>query len=193
MLTRILYALLRFRSDRASKAQTATGGGGRASPSLHDNISCSVPHLHAQLCNPAATCTLPMQVTLALSGFVLLPQLRAAVQAASPAAHACLTAVLGCAAVATLLPLSILLATSYVCSAAFVSLICPMWLVRVGKFKAQINGPWDEAVPKLSRDVSLRAASPRKGALGSATAAATVLLAGCVHTQARLIQAANSG
>jgi len=25
-----------------------------------------------------------------------------------------------------------------------------MWLVRVHKFKAQMNGPWDEAVPKMS-------------------------------------------
>ena len=66
------------------------------------------------------------------------------------------------ASVALLLPPSVLLATSCICVACFVCLICPMWLVRVGKFKAQINGPWDEAVPKLARDVSLRVASPRR-------------------------------
>jgi len=25
-----------------------------------------------------------------------------------------------------------------------------MWLIRIQKFKAKINGPWDEAAPKLS-------------------------------------------
>ncbi len=93
---------------------------------------------------------------------MLLPQLCSAARAASRAAHAALTLGLLGASVAALLPHSVLLATSCLCGAAFVSLICPMWLVRVGKFKAQINGPWDEAVPKLSRDVSLRVASPRR-------------------------------
>lgn len=27
--------------------------------------------------------------------------------------------------------------------------LCPMWLVRIEKFKAHLNGPWDEAVPHL--------------------------------------------
>ncbi len=105
---------------------------------------------------------MPAQVLLALEAFTLFPQLRHKVQVASPAAHAALTLCLLGASVALLLPLNVLLATSCICVACFVCLICPMWLVRVGKFKAQINGPWDEAVPKLARDVSLRVASPRR-------------------------------
>jgi hypothetical protein len=33
---------------------------------------------------------------------------------------------------------------------AGVTLVCPYWLVHIQKFKAKINGPWDEAVPKLA-------------------------------------------
>lgn len=60
-------------------------------------------------------------------------------QAAFPAAHCLLTLGLLGACVAALLPLSIPLASAAVCASAFVSLICPMWLVRVGKFKAQVG------------------------------------------------------
>jgi len=27
---------------------------------------------------------------------------------------------------------------------------CPCWLVHIEKFKTKINGPWDEAVPRLT-------------------------------------------
>ena len=46
---------------------------------------------------------------------------------------------------------SVLLTSAFCCALLFVTLMCPMWLVRIHKFKAQINGPWDEAVPHLSR------------------------------------------
>lgn len=49
-----------------------------------------------------------------------------------------------------LAPLSAVLASAFCALVLFVALLCPMWLVRVHKFKAQINGPWDEAVPKMS-------------------------------------------
>lgn len=111
---------------------------------------------------PHSLLDLPPQVTLALEAYVLAPQLRTRVAASSPAAHVLLTLGLAAGSVAALRPLSIPLASAALCCACFVSLLCPMWLVRVGKFKAQINGPWDEAVPKLSRDVSLRVASPRR-------------------------------
>jgi Phosphatidylinositol N-acetylglucosaminyltransferase len=35
--------------------------------------------------------------------------------------------------------------------------VCPWCLLAIGKFKAQINGPWDEAVPRM--DVVLRQGS----------------------------------
>jgi phosphatidylinositol glycan class C protein len=49
---------------------------------------------------------------------------------------------------------SVLLTSTFLCALTFVTFICPMWLVRIHKFKAAINGPWDEAVPRLSRAVT---------------------------------------
>lgn len=28
--------------------------------------------------------------------------------------------------------------------------LCPWWLVHIEKFKTKINGPWDEAIPRLT-------------------------------------------
>ena len=36
---------------------------------------------------------------------------------------------------------------AYVAAVLFVALACPLWLVRMMRFKRQINGPWDEAKP----------------------------------------------
>ena len=38
----------------------------------------------------------------------------------------------------------------------FVSLVCPIFLVRMHKFKAKINGPWDEAVPRIPLKLKTR-------------------------------------
>lgn len=46
-----------------------------------------------------------------------------------------------------LIVMSVSVAAIYTALLAFVSLICPICLMRVQKCKAQINGPWDEAVP----------------------------------------------
>jgi hypothetical protein len=53
------------------------------------------------------------------------------------------------AAAALLAPLSVALALLFLGVVVFVSLLCPWWLVRIHKFKAKINGPWDEAVPHV--------------------------------------------
>ena len=36
----------------------------------------------------------------------------------------------------------------YVAAVLFVALACPLWLVRMMRFKRQIDGPWDEARPR---------------------------------------------
>lgn len=36
----------------------------------------------------------------------------------------------------------------YVAAVLFVALACPLWLVRMMRFKRQIDGPWDEAKPR---------------------------------------------
>ena len=48
--------------------------------------------------------------------------------------------------------LSVMLSLSLV----FVSFVCPLFLVKMHKFKAQINGPWDEAVPRISSKLQNR-------------------------------------
>lgn len=94
-----------------------------------------------------------MQLLLSLELYILGPYLRRQVAAASPAAHAALTAALAAAAAALLARQSALLTWALGGALAFVTLVCPWWLVRIHKFKAAINGPWDEAVPRLSRAV----------------------------------------
>eukprot|EP00890_Picochlorum_soloecismus_P004289 jgi/Picsp_1/4861/NSC_02226-R1_phosphatidylinositol n-acetylglucosaminyltransferase subunit c len=45
---------------------------------------------------------------------------------------------------------SIVITSWLICTLLLIVFLCPMWLVRIEKFKANINGPWDEAVPKLT-------------------------------------------
>jgi phosphatidylinositol glycan class C protein len=50
-------------------------------------------------------------------------------------------------------PLSGILSLLYVCVILGVSFVCPYWLVHIQKFKAKINGPWDEAVPRIPTSI----------------------------------------
>lgn len=95
----------------------------------------------------------PLQLLLSLELYILGPYCRRQVAAAAPAAHAALTAALAGAAAALLARQSGLLTSAFCVALAFITLVCPWWLVRIHKFKAAINGPWDEAVPRLSRRV----------------------------------------
>lgn len=100
------------------------------------------------------------QLLLSLELYILGPYCRRQVAAASPAGHAALTAGMAGAAGGLLARQSALLTSAFCCSLAFITLICPMWLVRIHKYKAAINGPWDEAVPRLSRRVRAQLARP---------------------------------
>ena len=102
------------------------------------------------------------QLLLSLELYVLGPYCRRQVAAASPAAHLALTAAMGAAAAALLAPQSILLTSSLACAVVFVTFVCPWWLVRIHKFKACLNGPWDEAVPALSREVRRQLSARRR-------------------------------
>jgi len=75
--------------------------------------------------------------------------MRRYVRRASLAAHVGLTAAMAVAAAALVAPLSAPLAAVFAVEVAFVSLLCPLCLVRIHKFKAKINGPWDEALPHV--------------------------------------------
>lgn len=63
-------------------------------------------------------------------------------QAAEAAGHCLL-------ALAFVLACSRAAAAVYLFCALFIGLAAPLWLARARKFKALINGPWDEAVPRM--------------------------------------------
>lgn len=88
-------------------------------------------------------------VLFCLQLYLLSPFMRRYVRAASSAAHVALTAAMAAAAAALLAALSARAAALFCAAVLFVSLLCPLWLVRIHKFKAKINGPWDEAVPHV--------------------------------------------
>lgn len=54
---------------------------------------------------------------------------------------------------AALLPLSPNLSFLALFCCLFITFLCPRWFVRIQKFKAKISGPWDEAVPQMSRSL----------------------------------------
>lgn len=91
-----------------------------------------------------------LQVLVSLQLYLLSPYARRYLRTALPPAYGGLTLVLPATASMMLAPISIVLTSAFVALVIFISLLCPMWLLRIHKFKAKINGPWDEAVPKMS-------------------------------------------
>jgi phosphatidylinositol glycan class C protein len=102
---------------------------------------------------------LPLQfvhVLFCLQVYLLSPFVRRYVRSASLTAHILLTAGMVAAALLLLLPLSGILSLLYVLVILGVSFVCPYWLVHIQKFKAKINGPWDEAVPRIPTSIHSR-------------------------------------
>uniref|UniRef100_A0A383WEY0 Phosphatidylinositol N-acetylglucosaminyltransferase subunit C n=1 Tax=Tetradesmus obliquus TaxID=3088 RepID=A0A383WEY0_TETOB len=95
-----------------------------------------------------------VHVLFCLQLYLLSPLMRRYIRNASLTAHVLLTAAMTAAAVLLLLPLSRLLTAAYVAVVLSVSFVCPYWLVHIQKFKAKINGPWDEAVPKIPTSIA---------------------------------------
>ncbi len=56
-----------------------------------------------------------------------------------------------------LVVISATVASVYAAMLVFVTFVCPLYLMRVQKCKAQINGPWDEAVPSIHMNKLRRA------------------------------------
>eukprot|EP00877_Chromochloris_zofingiensis_P010970 jgi/Chrzof1/6126/Cz17g10210.t1 len=100
-----------------------------------------------------------VHVLFCLELYLLSPFMRRYIRQASITAHVTLTLGMVCAAVALLLPLSSNLTTVFLVAVVFISLLCPRWLVRIHKFKAKINGPWDEAVPHIPTSIQTRSAA----------------------------------
>jgi len=38
----------------------------------------------------------------------------------------------------------------YILGIAFITFVCPFWLIWIQKYKNEIHGPWDEARPKIT-------------------------------------------
>lgn len=98
------------------------------------------------------------EVFMALELFVLGPYCWKEIAKISGAVHAVLTAIFVSVAVVAIAyhtsekmsqPALFSLA-AYMCSVLSISFMCPAWLIRIHKYKANINGPWDEANPKLT-------------------------------------------
>lgn len=102
---------------------------------------------------------LPLQfvhVLFCLQVYLLSPFVRRYVRSASLTAHILLTAGMVAAALLLLMPLSGVLSLLYMLVILSVSFVCPYWLVHIQKFKAKINGPWDEAVPRIPTSIHSR-------------------------------------
>jgi phosphatidylinositol glycan class C protein len=94
-------------------------------------------------------------VLLSLELFLLSPFVRRYIHAASTAAHIIVTLLLVAVAVALLAPLSPGLAAALVVGLLMVCFVFPWQLVSITKYKANINGPWDEAVPVIPSSLRL--------------------------------------
>lgn len=95
---------------------------------------------------------------LSLELHIMGPYVRHKLAAASPAAHVATTVGLAATALCLLAVQSRLVAIAFAGACLFIAFACPAWLVRIHKFKAQINGPWDEAAPRLSARLLVRTA-----------------------------------
>jgi phosphatidylinositol glycan class C protein len=145
----------------ATTTTTTTGGGGLGGGAA----LCSALLISSRLQSNLAVFSL---VFLAIELFILGPFCWRAIGRASQVLHSILT--VSCTAgTAYILRMmhstdddcdnddndtkqqqAVLASVSFIAASVFVGLLCPMWLVKIHKFKAQINGPWDEAVPRLS-------------------------------------------
>jgi phosphatidylinositol glycan class C protein len=80
---------------------------------------------------------------LAFEAFVGLPLLAKRINVASPRLHIAFSALLTVVAVELLRRVSKVVMAVYVCGIAFMTLLCPLWLMWVQRFKNEMQGPWD--------------------------------------------------
>jgi phosphatidylinositol glycan class C protein len=91
-------------------------------------------------------------VLFSLELFVLFPVLRHHVKKYSQKRHVTLSLSMISLTTGLLLPLNALLTAVFLALIFFVTFICPYWLIRIEKYKYEINGPWDEALPVVKMD-----------------------------------------
>jgi phosphatidylinositol glycan class C protein len=86
-------------------------------------------------------------VSVAIEMFALFPIMRHYLKKYSQLWHNVLTALMVVVDFALFLPISVTVAVLYATLIIFITVGCPFWLVFIQKYKNEINGPWDEAVP----------------------------------------------
>lgn len=91
-----------------------------------------------------------MQVLFSLELYLLSPYIRRYVKNKSIVADEALTVLMHVMVYIVLCPIAAVVAYVYAAAIVFISFLCPMWLVKVHKYKAKINGAWDEAVPSTT-------------------------------------------
>ena len=147
------YAFAHFASSDASDDAKARGAGNAVS------LGCSMFAASVLASRLESRAAVFADMTLSVLLFVLFPFFSRVVAARVPAprrvalaaaAHA--AAALGVAHASAGADGAARLASTpvalYVAAVLFVALACPLWLVRMMRFKRQINGPWDEAKPR---------------------------------------------
>ncbi len=90
-----------------------------------------------------------VQVLFSLELHLLSPHARRYIRAKSVLANQVLTWTMHLLVLMLLVVMSVSVASIYAAVLGFVTFVCPLCLMRVQKCKAQINGPWDEAVPSI--------------------------------------------
>ena len=95
--------------------------------------------------------------------YILLPYVRRYLLIYAPAAYHSTTITLHALALALLCPLAWKADVAYALLVAGVQLAAPLAMARMHKFKAQITGPWDEAVPKVP--MWIEAGGKREGSM----------------------------
>ena len=89
------------------------------------------------------------QVLFSLELHLLSPHARRYIRAKSITANQLLTLTMHLSVLMLLVVMSVSVASIYAAMLVFVTFVCPLCLMRVQKCKAQINGPWDEAIPSI--------------------------------------------
>lgn len=92
--------------------------------------------------------------------YLLSPYARRYVKNKSRIADQALTLLMHVTAFVVLSPIAAVVGYVYTAVVMFITFLCPMWLVKVHKYKAKINGAWDEAVPSTTLKLARSSLSP---------------------------------
>ena len=105
--------------------------------------------LHSMSTAACTNLAIFVQVLFSLELHLLSPHARRYLRAKSVTANQALTLTMHLLVLILLVIMSVSVASIYAAVLGFVTFVCPLCLMRVQKCKAQINGPWDEAVPPI--------------------------------------------